>query len=100
MASLASLAALDLDAGTLTIEPTRVVDGKVIESDGKAENTRHVLALNLFTLAVLKAHVETLDRERRESGRTTGSMGAVVADFTIQDRGLGVHFSSRADNYH
>src|SRR5579859_5187935 len=25
------------------IEPTRVVDGKVIESDGKAENARHVL---------------------------------------------------------
>jgi integrase len=32
---------LDLDAGTLRIEPTRVVvDGKVIESDGKTENTR------------------------------------------------------------
>jgi integrase len=30
---------LDLDAGTLQIEPTRVVvDGKVIESDGKTEN--------------------------------------------------------------
>jgi integrase len=60
---------LDLDAGTLTIEVTRVVvDGRVIESDGKTENAQHVLALDPFTLAVLKAHVETLDRERRELG--------------------------------
>ncbi len=60
---------LDLDAGTLTIEVTRVVvDGRVIESDGKTENAQHVLALDLFTLAVLKAHVATLDQERREFG--------------------------------
>jgi integrase len=60
---------LDLDAGTLTIEVTRVVvDGKVIESDGKTENAQHVLALDPFTLAVLKAHVETLDQERRDFG--------------------------------
>ena len=60
---------LDLDAGTLTIEVTRVVvDGRVIESDGKTENAQHVLALDPFTLAVLKAHVEMLDRERREFG--------------------------------
>jgi integrase len=60
---------LDLDAGTLTIEVTRVVvDGKVIESDGKTENAQHVLALDPFTLAALKAHVETLDRERHELG--------------------------------
>jgi len=60
---------LDLDAGTLTIEVTRVVvDGKVIESDGKTENAQHVLALDPFTLAVLKAHVETLDQERAEFG--------------------------------
>ena len=38
---------LDLDAGTLTIELTRVVvDGRVIESDGKTENAQHVLALD------------------------------------------------------
>ena len=60
---------LDLDAGTLTIEVTRVVvDGRVIESDGKTENAQHVLALDPFTLAVLKAHVEQLDRERRDFG--------------------------------
>jgi len=60
---------LDLDAGTLKIEVTRVVvDGRVIESDGKTENAQHVLALDPFTLAVLKAHVEELDRERRDFG--------------------------------
>ena len=60
---------LDLDAGTLTIEATRVVvDGKVIESDGKTENAQHRLALDPFTLAALPAHVELLDRERTEFG--------------------------------
>jgi integrase len=60
---------LDLDAGTLTIEVTRVVvDGKVIESDGKTENAQHMIALDPFTLAVLKVHTETLDAERAEFG--------------------------------
>jgi integrase len=60
---------LDLDAGTPTIEVTRVViDGRVIESDGKTENAQHVLALDPFTLAALKTHVETLDQERRVFG--------------------------------
>jgi hypothetical protein len=45
-----------------------VVDGRVIESDGKTENAQHVLALDPFTLAVLKAHVEKLDQERRDFG--------------------------------
>jgi integrase len=60
---------LDLDGGTLQIEATRVVvDGKVIESDGKTENAQHLLALDPFTLAVLKAHVDQLDAERRDFG--------------------------------
>jgi integrase len=60
---------LDLDAGTLAIQTTRVVvDGQVIESDGKTENAQHVLALDPFTLAALKMHVEKLDQERRELG--------------------------------
>ena len=51
------------------IEVTRVVvDGRVIESDGKTENAQHVLALDPFTLAALKAHVEQLDQERRDFG--------------------------------
>jgi integrase len=44
------------------------VDGKVIQSDGKTENAQHVLALDPFTHAALKAHVELLDRERAEFG--------------------------------
>jgi integrase len=60
---------LDLNAGTLAIEVTRVVvDGRVIESDGKTENAQHVLALDPFTLAALKAHVAILDQERAEFG--------------------------------
>lgn len=60
---------LDLDAGTLTIEITRVaVDGKVIESDGKTQNAQHVLALDPLTLTALQVHVEMLDGERAEFG--------------------------------
>jgi hypothetical protein len=36
--------------------------------DGKTENAQHVLALDPFTLATLKAHVGRLDQERRELG--------------------------------
>jgi hypothetical protein len=58
-----------LDAGTLQIEPTRiVVDGQVIESDGKTQNAQHTLALDPFMLAVLNAHVEMIDQERRDFG--------------------------------
>jgi integrase len=60
---------LDLAAGTLEIDVTRVVvEGQVIESDGKTENAQHLLALDPFTLTALKAHVEMLDRERKDHG--------------------------------
>jgi integrase len=45
-----------------------VVDGKVIESDGKTENAQHVLALDTFTQAALQAHVDMLDQERKGFG--------------------------------
>ena len=78
---------LDLDAGTLAIETTRVVvDGKVIESDGKTENAQHVLALDPFTLAVLRVHVEMLDQERATSGRTTTTPGCCSAGRTASPR--------------
>lgn len=65
----AQRALLDLDAGTLTIEVTRVVvDGQVIESDGKTENAQRILALDPFTLAALRVHVEMLDQERADFG--------------------------------
>jgi integrase len=60
---------LDLDGGTLGIGVTRVVvDGQVIESDGKTENAQHLLALDPFTLAALTAHVGQLDAERTDFG--------------------------------
>jgi integrase len=45
-----------------------VVDGGVIESDGKTENAQHVLALDPFTLAALRMHVTRIDAERHEFG--------------------------------
>jgi integrase len=60
---------LKLAAGTLAIEGTRVsVDGKVVESDGKTQNARRVLALDPFTLAALRSHVDMLEREHAEFG--------------------------------
>ena len=67
---------LDLDAGTLEMEITRVVvNGKVIQSDGKTENAQHVLALDPFTLAVLREHVSLLDQERNEFGPDYHDLG-------------------------
>ena len=60
---------LHLDAGMLTLEMTRVViDGQVVESDGKTENAQRVIAFDAFTLAALAAHTQMLDRERAEFG--------------------------------
>lgn len=65
----AQLDGLDLETGTLTIEVTRVVvDGKVVLSDGKTENAQRTIALDPFTLAVLRTHVEQLGEERKEFG--------------------------------
>lgn len=72
----ARLDLLDLDAGILEIGPTRVVvNGKVIESDGKTENTQHLLALDPFTLAALAAHVEMINAERKEFGPDYHDLG-------------------------
>jgi integrase len=83
----ARLDLLDLDAGTLAIEVTRVVvDGRVVESDGKTENAQHVLALDPFTLAVLKAHVEQLAGSGASSARTTRIMACCSAGRTAGRR--------------
>lgn len=67
---------LDLDAGIIAIGPTRVVvNGKVVESDGKTENAQHLLALDPFTLAALTAHVEMLDAERKDFGPDYHDLG-------------------------
>jgi integrase len=65
----ARLDGLDFEAGTLMLEITRVViDGRVIQSDGKTENAQRLIALDPFTLALLKKHVEMLSQERIEFG--------------------------------
>jgi integrase len=78
---------LDLEAGTLDIGPTRVVvDGRVIESDGKTENAQHVLALDPFTVAVLTVHLEMLAREREEFGPDYHDLGLPPHPDTITRR--------------
>lgn len=60
---------LDLDAGMLTIEDTRVVvAGKAEESDGKTESGNRTVSLDPLTVSYLRRHVAMLDRERREFG--------------------------------
>jgi integrase len=60
---------LDLDAGTLTIEPTRVVvDGKAVDEDGKTRSARRTIALDPYTVSVLREHLDMLDAERHAWG--------------------------------
>ncbi len=60
---------LDLDAGTLRVEPTRVVvDGKPIDEDGKTDSGRRTIALDPHTIAVLREHLAMLDAEREAWG--------------------------------
>ena len=60
---------LDFEAGTLMLETTRVVvDGQVVQSDGKTEHAQRLVVLDPFTLALLRTHVEMLNQERAEFG--------------------------------
>jgi integrase len=60
---------IDFDIGSLTVGSTRVViDGKVIEEDGKSDNSRRTIALDPYTLGVLRSHVNMLDAERAVAG--------------------------------
>jgi integrase len=60
---------LDFDAGTLTVGSTSVViDGKVIEEDGKSDDSWRTIALDPYTLGVLHSHVNMLDAERALAG--------------------------------
>ena len=60
---------LDLETGILRMERTRVViDGQVVESDGKTDSAQRIVVIDPLTLAVLRAHIEMLNRERTEFG--------------------------------
>jgi integrase len=56
------------------------VDGQVVESDGKTENAQHVLALDPFTLAVLKAHTEHPDTITRRFKKLAAAAGLPKID--------------------
>jgi integrase len=59
----------DFETGTLRLEGTRVVvDGRVVESDGKTDNAQRVVVPDPLTLTLLRAHVEMLSREQTEFG--------------------------------
>ena len=80
---------LDLVQGTLMIETTRVVvNGRVIESDGKTENAQRMIALDPFTLAALRVLVDQLDTERAEFGPDYRDRGLLFCweDGRPQDR--------------
>jgi hypothetical protein len=85
----ASLDGLGLDAGTLSIDITRVVvDSRVIGPDGKIENAQRGIAPGPFTLAALTRLVGQLDTERKEHAkRPAGSV--LVSSHTVRSASVG-----------
>lgn len=61
--------ALDLDAAVVRMHATRVIAGKAVRNGGgKSRRSRRPIALDEFTVAVLREHVNRLDREERGHG--------------------------------
>jgi integrase len=61
---------LDLDAGTLILEDTRVVvDGRAEDSDGKSAAGRRAIALDPYTVKHLSRYVAKIDEEAAAHGR-------------------------------
>jgi hypothetical protein len=78
---------LDFDTSTLTIGSTRVViDGKVVEEDGKSDDSRRTIALDPYTLGVLRSHVTMLDAERAVAGEHHQDQGCCSAGRTAGRR--------------
>jgi integrase len=70
---------LDLDAGLLEIEDTRVVvDGKAEDSDGKTESSRRTISLDPLTVAYLRQHLMMLDKERQAFGSAYHDAGKLL----------------------
>jgi integrase len=60
---------LNLDAGTLNIEDTRVVvAGYTIDSDGKSASGVRTISLDAFTVELLRGYLGVLDVEREAFG--------------------------------
>ena len=72
---------LDLDAGRLRVEGTRVVvAGRAQESDGKSAAGRRGISLDSFTTAKLRKLVDVLASERRALGREYPSHGLLMVN--------------------
>ena len=72
---------LDLDAGRLRVEGTRVVvAGRAQESDGKSAAGRRGISLDSFTCAKLRKLVDVLASERRALGREYPSHGLLMVN--------------------
>jgi len=70
---------LDLDAGTLAIEDTRVVvDGQAQDSDGKTDASGRIISLDPFTIAALRKYIGMLDDERAEFGSSYPGHGKLM----------------------
>jgi integrase len=72
---LAGLArsAVDLDAGRVTIEPTRiVVAGHAQDSDGKTDASRRRITIDVFTVSSLREHFRRMEEEARALGSFVG----------------------------
>ena len=70
---------LDLEHGTLVVEDTRVVvDGQAEDSDGKTEDSRRIISLDLFTIAALRKYVGMLDKERTAFGSSYPDHGKLM----------------------
>lgn len=64
--------ARDRDQRALVSFETRVVvDGRVVDSDGKSDNANRIIALDPFTFACLDRQLATIEAEK---GRITGTM--------------------------
>jgi integrase len=80
--------ALDLDAGLLSVQETRVVvDGRAEASDGKSDSAGRLIALDPATVAALRAFQTLQESERAFFDRDYIDLGLV---FTWQD-GRAVH---------
>ncbi|MEV5964064.1 tyrosine-type recombinase/integrase [Kribbella sp. NPDC051952] len=60
---------VDLDAGALTIEDTRVVvRGRAEASDGKSESSQRDISLDSFTVRHLRSYIGRMNEEREAFG--------------------------------
>jgi len=88
---------VDLDAGTLTINRTRVVvDGKAIDSSPKTSAGRRSIPLDGSLVTLLRSHKAQQARERLAAGEAYEDGGYLVAD----ERGRPYHPDTISDRFY